>query len=116
MAIDSEDYKRDKAWIRRNLETRGIEFDKNGFGFYEGYPVIAIPDEEDLTPYVLKIVNKSKGLSKEEIAKVFNGDVEKMSYSDEYEISTMKIDDLEYDKLDRYMLDMLGNLRLIKQY
>ena len=110
LLVEKEDYKRDRAWIRRNLGHRGIEFDKDGFGYRDGYPIIAIPHEEDLTPYVLKVVSKSKKLDPEDIEKVFNGNVEKLNYSDQYEISTIEIPDLEYDSLDKYLLDMLSDL------
>lgn len=108
--VESEDYKRDRSWIRRNLGHRGIKFDQNGFGYRDGYPVIAIPDDESLTPYVLKVEAKSKKLDPEDIVKVFNGSVEKLNYSDQYEISTVEIPDLEYDSLDKYLLDMLSDL------
>lgn len=110
LLVENEDYKRDRAWIRRNLAHRGIEFDKDGFGYRDGYPIIAIPDDEDLTPYVLKVESKSKRLDPEDIEKVFNGNVEKLNYSDEYEISTVAIKDLEYDSLDKYLLNMLSEL------
>ena len=111
--VENEEYKRNRAWIRRNLGHRGIEFDKNGFGYYDKYPVIAIPDEEDLTPYVLKVENKTKRLDPEDIKKVFDGNVEKLNYSDEYEISTIEIPDMSYDNLNEYLLDMLSELDLI---
>lgn len=111
--VESEGYKRDRAWIRRNLGHRGIEFDKDGFGYRDGYPIIAIPDDEDLTPYVLKVESKTKRLDPEDIEKVFNGNVEKLNYSDQYEISTIEIPDLEYDSLDKYLLDMLSDLDLV---
>ena len=110
LLVESEDYKRDRSWIRRNLGHRGIEFDKDGFGYRDGYPIIAIPDDEDLTPYVLKVENKTKRLDPEDIEKVFNGNVEKLNYSDQYEISTVEIPDLEYDSLDKYLLNMLSEL------
>lgn len=114
LLVEKEDYKRDRAWIRRNLGHRGIEFDEDGFGFRDGYPIIAIPDDENLTPYVLKVdVKNTKKLEPEDIEKVFNGNIEKLNYTDEYEISTIEIQDLEYDSLDKYLLNMLSDLDFV---
>ena len=114
LLVEKEDYKRDRAWIRRNLGHRGIEFDEDGIGFRDGYPIIAIPDNENLTPYVLKVdVKNTKKLEPEDIEKVFNGNIEKLNYTDEYEISTIEIQDLEYDSLDKYLLNMLSDLDFV---
>ena len=118
LLVEKEDYKRDRAWIRNNLGHRGIKFDEDGFGYRDGYPIIAIPDDEDLTPYVLKVdvKNKTKKLGPEDIEKVFNGNTDKLNYSDEYEISTIEIQDLEYDSLDKYLLNMLSDLDFVIQW
>ena len=118
LLVEKEDFKRDRAWIRNNLGHRGIEFDEDGFGYRDGYPIIAIPDDENLTPYVLKVnvKNKTKKLGPEDIEKVFNGNTDKLNYSDEYEISTIEIQDLEYDSLDKYLLNMLSDLDFVIQW